>query len=335
MGCVMPRWLPSPRRALVTGAVAALVLALAAQAGTVYFGRNWHEVIPGRVYRCAQLTPDQLRDAVNRHGIRAVLNLRGCCAGFDWYLGESRTTHDLDISQEDITLSALRLPAPAEVRRLVEVLEQTEYPIVLHCRQGVDRTGLVSAVVLLLTTDTPLPVARRQLSLRYGHVPIGPTASMGEFLDLYEDWLRGQGRPHSREAFRTWACGEYCPAHCRGRLELLASPGTLRVGQPAALRVRAHNTSIRPWRLTPGTETGVHVRYLLFDPAFKVLQVGRAGQFEARVEPGGSLDLTLALPALPGPGWYTVCADLQDRNRCTFSQLGSEPLEVMLQVIPR
>jgi protein tyrosine phosphatase (PTP) superfamily phosphohydrolase (DUF442 family) len=312
---------------------AGLLLALAVKVGATYFGRNWHELIPGQVYRCAQLTPDQLRQAIRRHGIRTVVNLRGCCPDFDWYRGECRATFDLDVSQEDVTLSAIRLPAPAEVRRLVEIFERTEPPILFHCRQGVDRTGVTAALALLLTTDTSLPVARRQLSLRYGHVAIGPTAAMGEFLDLYEDWLRDQGRPHSRGAFREWAGGAYCPAHCRGRLEVLDSPGSLRVGVPSALRVRAHNTSIRPWRLTPGTETGVHVRYLVFNAEVTSCTTGRAGLFDATVAPGDSIDLTLALPAFAKPGRYVVQADLSDRNRCTFSQLGSEPLEIVLQVI--
>jgi hypothetical protein len=225
------------------------------------------------------------------------------------------------------------LPAPAEIRRLVEILEGTEYPVLIHCRQGVDRTGLVSAAVLLLTTDTPLPVARRQLSLRYGHVAIGPVAAMREFLELYDDWLQTRGRPHSREAFRQWAHDEYCPAHCRGRLELIDPPGPIRVGAPALMRVRAHNTSVRPWRLTSGTETGVHVRYQVYDPDVTFCWSGRAGLFDARVEPGEFLDLTLALPALARPGRYRVQADLHDRNRCTFSQLGSEPLEIEIQVI--
>src|SRR5262249_3120056 len=100
MGLVMPGWLPSPRRALLVGSAAGLLLALGAAVGTTYFGQNWHELIPGRVYRCAQLDPDQLRRAVEQYGIRTVLNLRGCSPASDWYLGESRATHDLDVSQE-------------------------------------------------------------------------------------------------------------------------------------------------------------------------------------------------------------------------------------------
>ncbi len=328
----MPGWLPSTRRALALGTAVGLTAALAVEAATIYGGRNWHALVPGRAYRSAQLTPSQLRDAVERYGIRTVINLRGCSPGLDWYTDESRATHDLDISQEDITLSANRLPPPAEIRRLVEVLDGTEYPVLLHCRQGVDRTGLASAVVLLLRADVTLAEARRQLSLRYGHVPLGQTRCMGEFFDLYEDWLREQGRPHSREAFRAWACEDYCPAHGRGRLEWVEPPGRLRAGAPAALTVRATNTSVRPWRLVPGTEAGVHVRYLLFDDRWQMVQVGRAGQFEATVAPGERIDLTLALTTLSRPGRYHLLADLHDRNHCAFSQLGGEPLEMDIQV---
>jgi hypothetical protein len=107
----------------------------------------------------------------------------------------------------------------------------------------------------------------------------------------------------------------------------------MRVGTPALLRVRIHNTSVRPWRLTPGTETGVHVRYRVYDPDVTFCWNGRAGLFDAQVQPGAVLDLTLALPALARPGQYRVQADLHDRNRCTFSQLGSEPLEIEIQVV--
>src|SRR5205823_11839393 len=127
----------------------------------VFLGRNWHAVLPGFAYRSAQLSPDQLRAAARRVGVRTVVNLRGTSPDFDWYLDESRATRDADVAQEDVTLSAHRLPAPDELRRLVEVIDHAEYPLLLHCRQGVDRTGLAAALVLLLHTDATPAQARR------------------------------------------------------------------------------------------------------------------------------------------------------------------------------
>lgn len=314
------------------GIVLGLTAAAATEAGTIFLGRNWHVVIPGQVYRSAQLSYDQLLDSVRGNGIRTVVNLRGTCPDFDWYLGETRATRDADVGQEDVTLCACRLPSPDELRRLVDVIDHAEYPLLFHCRQGVDRTGLAAVLVLLLRTDASPAEARRQLSLRYGHVSIGPTWCMTRFFDLYDGWLRRQGRAHSPAAVREWADGGYCPDYLRGRLELIAPPEPLRAGMPAAIRIRAVNTSPEPWHLHPGTETGVHVRFQVFGPDSLSVQTGRAGQFEATVPPGGAVELTLALAPPGRPGPYCVRAELMDGNRFAFSQFGCDPLELALTV---
>jgi protein tyrosine/serine phosphatase len=319
-------------RAAGWGIVLGLAAGTAAEAASIFLGRNWHVVIPGQAYRSAQLSYDQLGDAVHQYGIHTVVNLRGTSPDFDWYLGESRATCDADVGQEDITLSAYRLPAPDELRRLVDVIDHAEYPLLFHCRQGVDRTGLAASVLLLLRTDATPAEARRQLGLRFGHIPIGPTACMLQFMDLYESWLQRVGRPHSPDALREWADHGYCPSYLRGRLELIEPPNGPKVGSPAAIRIRAINTSPEPWHFHPGTETGVHVRFLVFDPNWKLVQIGRAGQFEATVPPGESLDLTLALNPPANPGRYLVTADLADSNRFSFSQFGSQPLELAVSV---
>ena len=319
-------------RAAGWGVGLGLTAALAVEGGSIFLGRNWHTIIPGQAYRSAQLSYDQLVESVRGSGVKTVVNLRGTCPDLDWYVAESRATRDADIGQEDITLSANRLPAPDELRRLVGVLDHAAYPLLLHCRQGVDRTGLAAALLLLLRTDATPAEARRQLSLRYGHIPIGPTWCMREFLDLYDAWLARHGRPHSPAALREWADHDYCPAQFRGHLELLDAAPRIPVGVPAVIRVRAVNTSIAPWHFHPGTETGIHVRFLVYGPDWKLAFLGRAGQFETVVAPAGTLDLALAVPPAPAAGTYHVVADLADGNQYAFSQFGNHPLEVTVIV---
>jgi protein tyrosine phosphatase (PTP) superfamily phosphohydrolase (DUF442 family) len=358
----MPGWLPNARRAAAWVA-RVLVLACLAVVGfevyRIYFAGNWRTLLPGRVYRSAQLSHDEFVKRIREHGIRTVINLRGCCADFDWYLGEARATSELDIAQEDVTFSANRLPPPDELRHLVEVIDRTEYPLIIHCRQGVDRTGLAAAVILLLTTDTSYADARQQLGLRYGHIAIGPTRAMTQFFDLYERWLAARAMNHSRDAFRQWAVHEYCPGRCQGSLEFLEpahdfvaagfsprdshsrglKPAATEVpfqleiaaGEPFALHVRAKNLSPEVWRLLPGTGTGVHVRFMVFDEALTVVQVERAGLFRADVLPGGSVDLTLAVAPLR-KGKYRLVADLLDGQQYAFSQYGMEPLTLDIHV---
>src|SRR5260370_22516227 len=200
----VPRWRRSRFRAMLWGCLCGLVLATAVEARRVFLGANVHTVVPGRVYRCAQPAAAALEQLVKAYGLRTVVNLRGCGNPLPWYLEESRATHALDVAHEDICFSAGRLPSAPELGRLVEVLDRAEYPLLLHCRRGADRTGLAATVVRLLQTDEPLAPARRQLSLRYGHIALGRPAYLDQFFDLYADWLRLRGIDHAPAAFRHW-----------------------------------------------------------------------------------------------------------------------------------
>jgi hypothetical protein len=293
----------------------------------VLIGQNFHTVLPGRVYRCAQLTGPELEERVKTFGIRTVLNLRGCCDPYPWYLEECRATHRLNIAQEDVCLSACRLPSVHEARRLVEVLDRCEYPILLHCRRGADRTGLVSALCVLWHTDGSLAQGRGQLGPRFGHIPLGKPRYLNCFLDLYAEWLQSQGQPHSQALLRRWLEHEYCPAECRCELTPIEVPRFVRPGEPSAVRIRVKNTSIKAWRFCPATTSGIHAGYILADRWGHCLTAGRAGLFDAEVAPGESIDLTFALPGIVQPGPYSIMVDMVDEQQCWFFQSGSEPLQ--------
>ena len=61
-------------------------------------------------------------------------------------------------------------------------------------------------VVLLLHTEQAFTQARRQLSLRYGHLALGNPAHLDAFLDLYAAWLRAMDGivPAARETLSVY-----------------------------------------------------------------------------------------------------------------------------------
>jgi protein tyrosine phosphatase (PTP) superfamily phosphohydrolase (DUF442 family) len=316
-------WSP---RFLGYGALTGLALFVTASVLRLTAGNNVHVVQTQRVYRAGQMSPARLDEFIRERGIRTVVNLRGYCPDFDWYRDECRVTHDANVSQEDVTLSAIRLPSPSEVRRLLEVIEQAEYPILLHCRQGVDRTGLASVMVKLLEPGVSLAAAERQLGLAFGYVPYNGTENMRRFFDLYRDWLVRLDCGHSPQLFHQWASREYCPGPCRGRLEWVDLPrGQWAANDSRVLKVRAHNDSVESWVLRPGMNHGVHVRYNVYRGDGSSVFAGRAGQFDAAVAPGEAIDLKLGVPPLP-PGRYGISADLIAADETAFTQLGGESL---------
>jgi protein tyrosine phosphatase (PTP) superfamily phosphohydrolase (DUF442 family) len=323
---------PGWRRWFLWSCLISCLVATGGEAYQVFLGTNFHMVIPGRVYRSAQLSPSELEQQLRTKGIRTVVNLRGDCDPSPWYLEESRVTNRWNVCQEDICFAAGHLPSVSEVRRLVEVLDRTAYPILLHCRRGADRTGMTAAMVLLLQTDVDLKQAQRQLGLRYGHVALGRPAILDGFLDLYAEWLRCQGLTHTPAVFRRWLDDDYCPAACRCEIDAVQVPATIVRGEPFAVQARFHNTSIRPWHLRAGSTAGVHGSCVLWDSLGNLIFTGRSGLFDAEVAPKGSIDLTLALPAVPTPGKYRLQIDMVDEQHCFFHQAGSEPLEQELDV---
>jgi protein tyrosine phosphatase (PTP) superfamily phosphohydrolase (DUF442 family) len=323
------------RRSLLRLAGAGAAAAVSVEAARVFAGSNEHAVIPGRVYRSAQMSREKLARTIAEKKIRTVINLRGCCPNMPWYLGEARATHAAGASQEDITLSAKRYPHPGELRRLVEVFDRTDYPVILHCAAGADRTGLAAAIALLILTDRGLAAARRQLWPRYGHFAVGRTARLDEFLDYYESWLAAFGEPHAPERFRRWLADHYCPGPFRAELKLLGpAPLTTPAGRGFTVAVRATNRSVEPWTFSPGGSGGVRLRYTLYTKAGASAYRGHAGLFARTVQPGEWVDLEAGFPPLAA-GAYMLHADLLDAQPIDlldtdFSQYGSEPLIVEL-----
>ena len=112
----------------------------------------------------------------------------------------------------------------------------------------------------------------------------------------------------------------------------LAVPAQVSQHQAAAVRVRVGNTGLRPWRLRPEANTGVHAGFIVCDAQDRWVAEGRSGLFDAVVEPGRSIDLTVVVPPLGKPGHYRLIVDMVDEQQCWFFQTGSEPLERELEV---
>ena len=74
-------------------------------------GSNFHTVISGEVYRSAQLSASALERSIHSKNIRTVVNLRGCCDPEAWYLDEGRVSLHNNVSLEDLSFSAGRLPS--------------------------------------------------------------------------------------------------------------------------------------------------------------------------------------------------------------------------------
>ena len=159
--------------------------------------RNWGVVAPGRLYRSNHPLPFQLRAAVRDHGIRTLLNLRGHRLDCGADLLSRREAARLGLVHADAPFESRGAPHKDRIERLAAMLSELPEPILIHCKSGADRTGLVAAIWLLLQGRAPAEAAA-QLSWKHGHIAAARTGILDAFIAQYAaawpkpflDWLR-------------------------------------------------------------------------------------------------------------------------------------------------
>lgn len=175
----------------------------------VLVGNNFHTVVPGQCYRSGQLHGEALAYYVRTYGIRTVVNLRGSNPSQEWYVQECQLLKQLGVQQIDVESSASSWTREPEFHKLIHALESAPRPLLLHCYNGSDRTGMASTAFLLLNTSVGLEEALGQLHVRYGHFTMGNRRAQEEIFDLYRDYLQARQVDHSSDHFRIWAMRSY------------------------------------------------------------------------------------------------------------------------------
>jgi undecaprenyl-diphosphatase len=132
---------------------------------------NVHTVVDGVLYRSAQLNKGQFETVIRQHGIKSILNLRGGHLTDPWYSDEIEVSKELGITHFDYPISARRHVTPEQIADILSIVRSAPKPLLVHCRSGADRTGLVAALFLLDAEHADPAEADRQLSLIYGHFP--------------------------------------------------------------------------------------------------------------------------------------------------------------------
>lgn len=154
--------------------------------GGLHQSGNYHEILPGELFRSGQLSGADLNRRIAEDGIRSVINLRGSQTDKSWYDDEIAATRTAGAQHFDLRMSSAEPLDAARAAELVALIKAAPKPVLIHCEGGADRSGLAAALYLA-ATGHPLDEAAGQLSARYGFVGIeGVTRPW----PMWESWLR-------------------------------------------------------------------------------------------------------------------------------------------------
>jgi protein tyrosine/serine phosphatase len=136
-------------------------------------------------WRAAQPLPHQF-GYLARKGIRTVVNLRANAAT-STYEFEKAACAQAGITLVDFRIRSRDVPTREELRAARELFGRLDYPILMHCKSGADRVGLMSALYQHVRRGVPIAEAKRELSLRYGHIRQADTGVLDYFFERYLD----------------------------------------------------------------------------------------------------------------------------------------------------
>jgi len=144
---------------------------------------NLHTVEPGKLYRSAQLSPQDLELYINMYGIQTIINLRGINSHTEWWQDENKVTKKMNVLFFNIPMSHSTITTLEHFKQLIAIYKNAPRPILIHCRGGADRTGEAAAIWILyqmlqeidesknfLVINDLIETSLNQFSIRYRHI---------------------------------------------------------------------------------------------------------------------------------------------------------------------
>jgi len=169
-----------------------------------------HHDIGGGMFRENQPSPKRIAEWAEM-GIKTNINLRGDSPkGF--YLLEKEACEAHGITMIDFRVYSRDTHTPEKIRAAKELFESIEYPAVMHCKSGADRTGIMGVLYRHFHMGDTIEEAMEQLKFKYLHVKQGKTGMLDYF---FNDYLKYK-KEHDIE-FIDWIETVYNPADVKAR----------------------------------------------------------------------------------------------------------------------
>ena len=177
--------------------------------------RNFY-TLSNNAFRSNHPSPAFIKKLHNKYGVKTIISMRRADTT-GAYLLEKEACDKYGITLINHPMSSRSLPDVEKVLQAKQILETAEYPILIHCKSGADRAGMMSIFYKLFIEKQTIDEALKQLSMKYGHFRWAETGKLDYFFDDYLtyrkrypeteflDWLENHyDKPALNESFHSY-----------------------------------------------------------------------------------------------------------------------------------
>ena len=295
---------------------------------------NFKPVVEKKVYRSAQPDKETLVSWLDQYNFKTIINLRGPTSDFAEMETEICKQNDVDIYH--VKMNAYKKIPSNVLIDLVDTIDKIKTPVLLHCRQGVDRSGTASALAAWLLGLEPYEKAKS-----HSYVLPGPWKYKNGFdhvSDIFKDYEHFCKEENlivdDTEQFKHWARNTYHPDYFyvgyKAKSIVTTSPNS-----KTNIDVTITNLSEE---IIPAGKSSRKFRVIsrlklndkILEPREKYFQETLLDASD--LKPGETTHITHTLNTPTEPGTYQFYLDMCEKEDHSFARQGSPVFEGVLVV---
>lgn len=278
------------------------------------------------IYITSQPSKEKLLYLISKYKIKTVINLRGKNERKKWYREEESILKEKNIDLLNLRFSENKPPPRYELLKLIENFEKIKYPILIHCKDGNNRSPFFSYIFMLLKD--------KKLEER-----IFFKKKIWRFVSDFKEYCEANKLEINSLNLNNFIKNNWVSSEFSYDLKVINSEDEIKNGF-ISFTFDLTNKSKKIWQFKESMESGIRLGGKLFGPFEKVPEnlekyfyeneskgkdVFRAGLFDKRIMPSEKIKLSLDFQLPSDEGFYLLAIDVVDENVNWFYYYGKAP----------